>query len=95
MGLVSARGPGSSRKACDDFSMGTALSRCVCLMSQQPCAECNGTGVCKACEGTGMVISKYEVEVFSYVLDKKGAYKDVKPEPKQCVNCGGWGGTAR
>ena len=72
--------------------MGQSLSRCTCLMSTGPCEACSGTGVCKSCGGKGYVIAKHDIEVFSYVLDKKGAYREVKEAPKQCTRCGGWGG---
>lgn len=72
--------------------MGQAWSRCTCLMTQGACDTCNGTGVCLMCDGKGTIVPEHDIEVFSYILDKKGAYRDVKPPPKTCPGCGGWGG---
>ena len=61
-------------------------------MTQGACDTCNGTGVCLMCDGKGTIVPEHDIEVFSYILDKKGAYRDVKPPPKTCPGCGGWGG---
>ena len=74
-------------------AMGQAWSRCTCLMTEKSCDDCSGTGVCRHCDGKGYIEPKHDIEVFSYILDKKGAYRDVKEPPKACKHCGGWGGT--
>ena len=75
--------------------MGAVAAKCACLVPPMnvPCDTCDGTGQCKMCKGSGVITKLYDVEVFSYHLDKKGAYKDVKEAPKDCPQCGGWGGT--
>jgi hypothetical protein len=74
--------------------MGQALSDCVgpCCYQNVACRACPGpdprvgTGKCKTCKGQGIILSNYDREIFSYILDKKGAYRDVKEEfPKQCA----------
>ena len=79
--------------ALDASAMGHALAKCAgkCLEETVPCPTCDGTGICKYCDGKGIIYAKMESEVFSYVLDKKGAYRDFMEPPKQCDKCGGWG----
>ena len=79
--------------------MGNALASCLnssrCLYHSLDCPDCAATGVCKNCKGAGLVTAVHDIEVFSYVLDKKGAYRDMKEPPKQCPKCGGWGGSSQ
>ena len=73
--------------------MGAALGKCWCLQMEVPCPDCdNCSGKCRMCDGKGVIIPKHDSELFSYILDKKGAYRDVRDAPKECTKCGGWGG---
>ena len=79
-------------------AMGNLISyqKCKCLIPHEEieCGVCKGDGTCHTCKGSGVIVAESETEVFSYILDKKGAYRDMKEPPKSCKECGGWGHTS-